>query len=120
MIFCYFKQVTIFNSRNYPDNGSGSVSEALLSPATETFIELDITSTYSGNDIRGVAVEKRKCIFNDEFPALYSVYTYSDCLVDCRAAAIWDVCKCRPFFLPRRGNDECEESNFVSYTSLPL
>lgn len=109
----------MFNSHDYPDDGSGSVSEALLSPATETFIELDVTSFYSSDEIRAIRLDKRKCIFQDELPVLYTGYTYSDCLVDCRAAAIWDTCQCRPFYLPRRGNDQCEEAEkFLSEYSI--
>ncbi|XP_063980457.1 sodium channel protein Nach-like isoform X2 [Diachasmimorpha longicaudata] len=94
--------VTIFNPGDYPDNTSGGVSEAIVAPSSESFLELDVSSIYSENEIRPVSVNRRKCIFTDETDASKTSYTYSDCIVDCRATAIWKACRCRPFFLPRR------------------
>lgn len=104
-----FLQIAIFNSGDYPDNTSGGVSEVLISPATENFIQLTVKSFTSTEAVRSVPKEKRECIFSDEEKVLQANYTYSDCIVDCRAKAIWETCNCRPFSLPRRGNDECEE-----------
>ncbi|XP_043278956.1 sodium channel protein Nach-like [Venturia canescens] len=99
-------KLTVFNAYDYPDDASGSVSEALLTPATESYVQLEVSSFYSTAAIRSVSADKRKCLFQDELPVMYAGYTYSDCLVDCRAAVTWDTCKCRPFYLPRRGNDQ--------------
>ncbi|XP_011313623.1 sodium channel protein Nach-like, partial [Fopius arisanus] len=98
--------ITIFNPGDYPDNTSGGVSEAIVAPSSESFLELDVSSFYSENEIRSVSANRRKCMFTDESSDMQTGYTYSDCIVDCRATAIWKACNCRPFFLPRRGNDE--------------
>lgn len=113
-------QLTVFNTHDYSDNGSGSVVEALFTPATDSYVELEVSSFYSTDHIRSVSVAKRKCIFADELPVLYADYTYSDCLVDCRAAVIWDTCNCRPFYLPRRGNDQCMLAYISIYTRIAL
>ncbi|XP_014213203.1 sodium channel protein Nach-like [Copidosoma floridanum] len=95
-------KITIFNSGDYPDNTSGGVSDALISPGTENFLELNAVSFYSEKSVRSFEVNERKCIFNDEIPALYDGYTYSDCIVDCKVNDIWTTCGCRPFYFPER------------------
>ncbi|KAH0540861.1 hypothetical protein KQX54_020245 [Cotesia glomerata] len=95
-------RIAIFNSGDYPDNTSGGVSEVLISPSTENFIQLTVKSFTSTEAVRSVPKEKRECIFSDEEKVLQANYTYSDCIVDCRAKSIWETCNCRPFSLPRR------------------
>ncbi|KAL7295500.1 hypothetical protein TKK_0011147 [Trichogramma kaykai] len=95
-------KIMIFNSGDYPDNTSGGVSEALISPGTENYLTLDAVSFYSEPSVRRFDVHDRKCIFADEISALYDGYTYSDCIVECKVDDVWRTCNCHPFFYPQR------------------
>ncbi|XP_044014162.1 pickpocket protein 28-like [Aphidius gifuensis] len=99
-------KITIFNPGDYPDNTSGGVSEVLIAPNTESFMKLDASTFYSTEAVRDITLSSRKCLFSDESTVLSAGYTYSDCLVDCRVNEIIRLCECRPFYLPRRGNNE--------------
>ncbi|XP_066583823.1 sodium channel protein Nach-like [Prorops nasuta] len=48
-------------------------------------------------------IKKRQCIFAREDKVFYAGYTYSDCIVQCKVEAIYNICGCRPFIYPRRG-----------------
>ncbi|CAK9800136.1 Sodium channel protein Nach [Anthophora plagiata] len=95
-------KVMIFNPFDFPDSNSGSVSEVLVRPSSEEFVELKAVGMYSTNSIRSYSIEKRGCIFPDELMSNYSSYTMSECIVACRLEHIWTKCKCRPFFYPRQ------------------
>ncbi|CAK9807097.1 Sodium channel protein Nach [Anthophora quadrimaculata] len=99
-------KVMIFDAFDFPDSGSGSVSEILIGPSSEEFVELKAVGAYSTNSIRSYPVEKRGCIFADELKSNYTSYTISECVVACRLEHIWAKCKCRPFFYPRQGSTE--------------
>lgn len=96
-------KITIFNPTDYPDNTSGGVSDALISPGTENFLELDAVSFFSEKSVIDFDVDDRKCIFSNEISALYDGYTYSDCIVDCKETDVIKTCGCRPFYYPTRG-----------------
>ncbi|XP_048512799.1 sodium channel protein Nach-like [Athalia rosae] len=95
-------KIIIFDSEDYPDNPSGSVIEQMISPSTETYLRLDAILFCTPDDIINYPVEKRKCIFNTELQKLFTGYTYSDCIVNCRVEDIWRTCNCLPFFFPKR------------------
>ncbi|XP_031782149.1 uncharacterized protein LOC103316763 isoform X2 [Nasonia vitripennis] len=97
-------KITIFSPSDYPDNTSGGVSDALISPQTENFLELNGDSFFSEKAVHNVDIEQRKCIFHSDAAALYDSYTYSDCIVNCRVNDIHATCGCRPFVYPRRSN----------------
>lgn len=96
-------QVVLFNSEDYPDNPSGGVIEQIISPSTETYLRLDAILFFTPEEIINYPVQKRKCIFNTELQKLFTGYTYSDCIVNCRVEDIWQTCECLPFFFPKRG-----------------
>ncbi|OXU31759.1 hypothetical protein TSAR_003115 [Trichomalopsis sarcophagae] len=77
-------KITIFSPSDYPDNTSGGVSDALISPQSENFLELNADSFFSEKAVHNVDIEQRKCIFHSDAAALYDSYTYSDCIVNCR------------------------------------
>ncbi|XP_015608259.1 sodium channel protein Nach isoform X2 [Cephus cinctus] len=92
-------KVTIFNPNDYPDNTSGGVTDVLISPLMEAFLQMDAIFFHSTDGIRNFPIRKRKCVFDDETD-VYRGYTYSDCIVNCRVKDIWKTCGCRPFFYP--------------------
>nr|KAF7417197.1 hypothetical protein H0235_011728 [Vespula pensylvanica] len=95
-------KVTLFNPTDYPDNISGGVTEVLVSPLLESYLEIEAVSFYSTGQTKSYPISKRKCIFPNEIRTRYGDYSYSDCLVDCREQLIWKMCKCIPFYLPTR------------------
>ncbi|XP_043493891.1 sodium channel protein Nach-like isoform X2 [Polistes fuscatus] len=95
-------KVTLFNPTDYPDNISGGVTEVLVSPLLESYLEIEAVSFYSTSQTKSYPIPKRKCIFPNEIQTRYGDYSYSDCLVDCREQQIWKMCKCIPFYLPTR------------------
>ncbi|KAI4493118.1 hypothetical protein M0802_009668 [Mischocyttarus mexicanus] len=95
-------KVTLFNPTDYPDNISGGVTEVLVSPLLESYLEIEAVSFHSTDQTKSYPIPKRKCIFPNEIQTRYGDYSYSDCLVDCREQQIWKMCKCIPFYLPTR------------------
>ncbi|XP_017799008.1 PREDICTED: pickpocket protein 28-like [Habropoda laboriosa] len=95
-------KVMIFDPYGYPDLSSGSVSEVLVPPLTEEFVQLQVVGSHGTDTIRMHSVEKRGCIFPDEYESNYTSYSTNACIVACRVEHIWAKCKCRPFFYPRQ------------------
>ncbi|CAK9830944.1 Sodium channel protein Nach [Anthophora retusa] len=113
-------KVMIFDAFDFPDSGSGSVSEVLIGPSSEEFVELKVVGAYSTNSIRSYPVEKRGCIFADELESNYTNYSISECVVACRLEHIWTKCKCRPFFYPRQGSTERMSYKIIPYEDSNL
>jgi hypothetical protein len=102
-------QVIVFNSQDYPDVSSGGVTEILVFPASETYIDINPISFSSMPIIKNVSPKKRNCVFSTEVPMHDGTsYTYSDCIVSCKLHDMQHICGCRPFFYPRRGKHECQ------------
>lgn len=101
----------MFNPTDYPDVSSGGVTEVLAMPLTETYIDVTATSFFSTNIIKSFSVNQRNCIFSEEIHTEHTygkIYTYSDCIVDCKIHDMQKLCNCRPFYIPRRGEKECQ------------
>ncbi|XP_012056942.1 PREDICTED: sodium channel protein Nach-like [Atta cephalotes] len=101
-------KVTVFNPTDYPDMISGGVTEVFAMPQYETYLNVEATLFSSSQTIINLPRNKRNCIFSDE--TIFSnitMYTYSDCIVDCKINDIQKFCGCRPFIYPRRGKKEC-------------
>jgi len=88
---------------------SGGVTEVLAMPLFETFLDVTTTTFVSNKIIKSYPRDERNCIFKNEGNPTYSgsIYTYSDCIVDCKINNVQKICGCRPFFYPRRGKKEC-------------
>jgi len=99
----------VFNPTDYPDMTSGGVTEVLAVPLSETFLNVIGTLFISNPEIKNFPRNKRNCIFPDEGKLLFNItmYTYSDCIVDCKINFIQKSCGCRPFFYPRHSIKDC-------------
>ncbi|XP_043511153.1 sodium channel protein Nach-like [Frieseomelitta varia] len=95
-------KVTIFNPHDYPDTTSGGVIDFLVSPRVHRSVQLEAIMFYSARRIMSHSLEKRDCVFEDELTGPQMFYTYSNCIVDCKALDMWKMCGCIPFFLPNR------------------
>ncbi|XP_018403978.1 PREDICTED: sodium channel protein Nach-like [Cyphomyrmex costatus] len=101
-------KVIVFNPTDYPDKTSGGVTEVLAMPLSETFLDMVATLFVSTAFIKNFPRNKRNCVFSDEGKLISgnTMYTYSDCIVDCKVYYIQKHCGCRPFFYPRRGKKD--------------
>lgn len=107
-IFIYVLQIIVFHPYDYPDVSSGGVTEVLVMPGTETYVDMTPTSFFSTDIIEKFSVNQRNCIFAEEIRTSGTTYTYSDCIVDCKINDVLELCNCRPFYYPRRGEKECQ------------
>ncbi|XP_050461487.1 sodium channel protein Nach-like [Cataglyphis hispanica] len=101
-------KIIVFHPADYPDVSSGGVTEVLAMPRTETYIDVSATTFFSTEIVQAYPVNQRNCIFSEEIRTTHSdtIYTYSDCIVDCKIYDVIKCCNCRPFFYPRRGEKE--------------
>ncbi|XP_039302376.1 sodium channel protein Nach-like isoform X1 [Solenopsis invicta] len=102
-------KVIVFNPTDYPDMTSGGVTEILAMPLSETFMDITTTAFLSTQIIESFPRNERNCIFTHETHTTNdgTMYTYSDCIVDCKIDSIQESCGCRPFIYPRRGRNQC-------------
>ncbi|XP_029165018.1 sodium channel protein Nach-like [Nylanderia fulva] len=99
-------KIIIFHPYDFPDVCSGGVTEVLVIPCTETYVDMSATSFFSTDIIETFPINQRNCIFAEEILTSGKTYTYSDCIVDCKINDMLELCKCRPFFFPSRGEKE--------------
>ncbi|XP_039302378.1 sodium channel protein Nach-like isoform X2 [Solenopsis invicta] len=101
-------KVIVFNPTDYPDMTSGGVTEILAMPLSETFMDITTTAFLSTQIIESFPRNERNCIFTHETHTTNdgTMYTYSDCIVDCKIDSIQESCGCRPFIYPRRGRNQ--------------
>lgn len=99
----------VFNPTDFPDMTSGGVTEVLAMTLSETFVDVTTTTFVTTQTVESFPRDKRNCIFKHEDNVVYggALYTYSDCIVNCKIHHIMKACGCRPFFYPRRGEKEC-------------
>ncbi|XP_012234766.2 sodium channel protein Nach-like [Linepithema humile] len=95
-------KISVYNPMNHPDATSGQVREVLISPKTETFIELDAIMFHTTEDVQKYDIRERNCLFKTEQSKIFrGYYSFSDCIVYCRLQDIFRLCGCVPFFYPR-------------------
>lgn len=103
-------QVVVFNPFDYPDVTTGGLDEIIAMPRAETYIDISMTVFYSTEAILDFPVEKRNCLFPKEksHEDDGAVYSYSNCILDCKIRDMQRNCGCRPFVYPRRGKRNCK------------
>ncbi|XP_018301502.1 sodium channel protein Nach [Mycetomoellerius zeteki] len=100
-------KVVVFNPTDYPDMTSGGVTEVLAMPQYETYLNVEATLFSSSRNIINLPRNKRNCVFSSEIIfSNITIYTYSDCIVNCKINDIQKYCGCRPFIYPRRGKED--------------
>ncbi|KAJ8916278.1 hypothetical protein NQ315_016419 [Exocentrus adspersus] len=93
-------KVHIFNCKDFPDVLSGSLQEILVSPGIHTLFSIELDVIRSTPQIESIPTHLRKCVFDSEIRTSFGTYTQSDCLVECKARTMRDLCNCIPFVLP--------------------
>ncbi|PSN57569.1 hypothetical protein C0J52_00515 [Blattella germanica] len=62
-------------------------------------IKISYSITKAAQELRGMSVTSRNCLFPDERKSKYfGFYTFETCLMECRIRHIIDRCKCYPHF----------------------
>ncbi|KAF5276888.1 hypothetical protein FQA39_LY06439 [Lamprigera yunnana] len=79
---------------------------SLQSHTIEVSEELTLSVTpkvfQSTESIRGMNINKRKCLFDNEGQLEWSdKYSYKTCISECKARAIFHYCDCWPYYYPR-------------------
>ncbi|KAK4886842.1 hypothetical protein RN001_003113 [Aquatica leii] len=77
----------------------------LLSYSLEASEDLTLSVTpklfVSAKSIRSVPLKRRQCLFPDEGTLEWTnVYSYKTCTSECKARAIYQYCKCWPYYYP--------------------
>ncbi|PSN57567.1 hypothetical protein C0J52_00513 [Blattella germanica] len=68
-------------------------------PSTFFAVKISYTITMASQELRGLSISTRNCLFPDERKSKYfGFYTYETCLMECRIRYIIDTCKCYPHF----------------------
>ncbi|XP_035776394.1 sodium channel protein Nach-like [Anopheles albimanus] len=106
-VAAYGFKVMIHSSYDFPDNDAEIM---LVVAGTESFVTINPTVTYATADAMGLAPTVRNCFGRNEHRlTVLQRYSYVNCMVECRAATIYDQCGCLPFNLPNNGSlKNCE------------
>ncbi|CAK1581081.1 unnamed protein product [Parnassius mnemosyne] len=91
-----------------------SPDETILSTSPSYTVDKDgfitygfqIWSTKVSKELRATSIHVRKCRFLDEpISTRYPVYSYNNCLLECRIQLILKLCGCVPHFYKRTGHE---------------
>ncbi|XP_045538960.1 pickpocket protein 28-like [Papilio machaon] len=76
-----------------------------------------IWSTKISNELRSASIQVRQCRFLDEpISTRYPVYSYNNCLLECRIQLILKLCGCVPHFYKITGNERtCKLSELTCF-----
>lgn len=89
-------RVLIHNSYHFPD---WSINNILTEKGINCLIGITPSITYSTNNIPGIDIEKRNCIFNNESELHNFVdYNFHNCMTECRMNLTRNLCGCIPFY----------------------
>ncbi|KAB0798194.1 hypothetical protein PPYR_09187 [Photinus pyralis] len=80
----------------YPNPRSTSVIDMFAPAGQETNIILIPNILYTEN-IRGIDLSSRKCLFHDEKGTIFGPYSYNNCIGECRLRSRLALCKCKTF-----------------------
>ncbi|XP_073949056.1 sodium channel protein Nach-like [Choristoneura fumiferana] len=101
----YGFDILFFDRYDYADQTAGGLVHRVISVGQHYDITISPYSYYTVPAVRRLPLEKRGCKFEDEMKEEYhEYYSMSNCLVRCRMRTIERLCRCVPFFLPKRSN----------------
>lgn len=75
-------------------------------------VSFAVFQTYSTEQVRGLSVERRKCIFEDEGSSL------NVCETQCDYDTVKSMCGCAPWYQAKYGSDECPLDKYSSCLNL--
>ena len=92
-------KIWIGSSAEFPVLRRGAL---MVEPGREHFVELSGASVAASEDLRDLPVEDRNCKFHDEGELkVYSRYTSTTCVFECKLTLAAELTGCVPWFLPQ-------------------
>lgn len=96
-------------SFDYPDFNA---EIHLVRSNSEHFLSITPHEMYSNPDLKNLAISTRKCILDDEADKeiyanvikrnlTFAIYSYHNCLAECRASIVSNKCGCIPYYVPQ-------------------
>ena len=93
-------QVMIHNPTDYPGDHA---DDKLLGADTVMMLSLYPTKFETSRAAKEMRLQDRKCLLRSERYLLnLRVYSYYNCLIECRHNYTIQLCGCAPFFYPKR------------------
>lgn len=100
---CIFQifQIMIHNPDDFPDVSSNVM--VFEQPRRVFRLGLKATVVVFDSALLDLSQEQRGCSLNEDQPPFHSISKWSsssqnNCYIKCRLSAIYDKCKCRPYF----------------------
>lgn len=125
---CVLQQVMIHYLFDYPDYNA---ELQFVQLNTQHLISINPWEMYSKPEVRNLAISTRKCIYDDEAEkVLYgtfkernlssAVYSYHNCLAECRATVARAKCGCIPYYFPQNSkyNTFCNINFLTEITNI--
>ncbi|KAG5882179.1 hypothetical protein JTB14_016447 [Gonioctena quinquepunctata] len=98
-------RVLVHNAYDYPDMWAYG---GHLDLESKMSISIKPVILSSKEEIRGIDVKSRGCLFSDEKKLAWTNhYTINTCLKNCKLKVIWNMCRCIPFYFPISSNNFC-------------
>ncbi|XP_011640247.1 sodium channel protein Nach-like isoform X1 [Pogonomyrmex barbatus] len=105
----YGVKVIIHYSFDYPDFNA---EMQLVQLNSQHFVSINPAEMYSKPEVKDLTISTRKCIFNDEADKVlyanvqernltFTIYSYHNCLAECRASITRAKCGCIPYYFPQ-------------------
>lgn len=108
LIISMFSQVTLHDPYDYPDYGAPS---KFIGVNKYAFLSIKPVEMRSATDITYLDPNLRQCIFNSEANKIIGnnwnehfvpvKYSFINCLTNCRASLIKNICGCIPYYYPQ-------------------
>ena len=97
-------QVLVHDPHDYPDINT---PKKIVSSGSLTFYSIPPWVTYSTPEVRKVPIKNRGllgCLFPDEMVMRkMKLYSYNNCITECRENYTLELCGCTPFYYPNSG-----------------
>lgn len=96
--------VRVNDAYDVPDDNSET---KIVQAGVEAFISVTPEETYSTPEVLNQKLNIRKCYGPEEISLETTrMYSYVNCMNECRRAIILDACNCSSFFHPTTGNEQ--------------
>ncbi|CAH0728223.1 unnamed protein product, partial [Brenthis ino] len=94
-------EVLIFDPTHFADPTGGRVIQRIAQPDHAVFFEIKSIKQIATTEVRKYPPKTRQCLFHNDIEKEFNeLYSYSTCIVKCRARTVESLCKCTPFFFP--------------------
>nr|XP_032521529.1 sodium channel protein Nach-like [Danaus plexippus plexippus] len=100
-------EIFIFESSHFGDPTGGRVIQKITQPDYLSFFEIYSVKQTATPEVRKYKIGTRKCYFQDELKKQFKgLYSYSQCIMNCRIKAVQSLCKCTPYYYKDSKNQD--------------